>query len=371
MKEKVNRLVDYLKIYTNDTIIISDGAGWVIDNVSYNMSQSLCKKGIRSAVVSNIAIKNLTFLKGKTLYFVDRWSYLVKDSTEIFKKLSKNNRIIVMWWHSGAASNNAQLLSSLDTLKDLLPYVSIVHVSCHQEQKILIEEGALKEKVKVIPEGIEDFFKTLSEQERQAKRKLLKIPLDSFCIGFFQKDGIGWGEGNEPKLEKGPDVFIEVIKKVFEKNKNIFVVLTGPSRGYVKNKLKSLGIPFIHKYLSDYKDIIDYYSVLDLYLITSRTEGGPKSVLEAFACGVPVVSTKVGMCLDVISDGDNGFLCDIEDVDSLCNKVNTLIADRELRVQIVESALKKAKEYRWGNVINGIINNCFELQEKRQVKEYV
>ena len=69
--------------------------------------------------------------------------------------------------------------------------------------------------------------------------------------------------------------------------------------------------------MSDYKDVVRYYSVLDVYLITSRTEGGPKLVLEAFACGIPVVSTRVGMCADLIDDSVNGFLCDIEDVDNL------------------------------------------------------
>ena len=69
-----------------------------------------------------------------------------------------------------------------------------------------------------------------------------KIPRESLLIGSFQKDGIGWGEGNEPKLIKGPDIFINSLEKI-KKCCDPFVILTGPSRGFVKKGLKNFG-PF-------------------------------------------------------------------------------------------------------------------------------
>ena len=57
----------------------------------------------------------------------------------------------------------------------------------------------------------------------------------------------------------------------------------------------------------DYFSVVDYYRASDLYLITSRSEGGPLSLTESWATGVPVVSTRVGMSADYIRDGENGF----------------------------------------------------------------
>jgi glycosyltransferase involved in cell wall biosynthesis len=51
--------------------------------------------------------------------------------------------------------------------------------------------------------------------------------------------------------------------------------------------------------------------------VTSRDEGGPRAVLEAMATGVPLVSTRVGQGADLVRDGENGWLVDVEDVEGL------------------------------------------------------
>ena len=93
------------------------------------------------------------------------------------------------------------------------------------------------------------------------------------------------------------------------------MLLTGPSRGYVKNRLDKSKIQYRHDMLQDVNSLVDYYNVIDLYIITSREEGGPKALLESLACGVPLVSTKVGMVPDLIVHNENGYLVDLEDED--------------------------------------------------------
>ena len=86
----------------------------------------------------------------------------------------------------------------------------------------------------------------------------------------------------------------------------IKILLTGPSRGYVKNELDKRGIKFKHIFLDNYLDIYNLYHALDLYIVSSREEGGPKPMLESMASGVPTVSTNVGMARDFIKDKING-----------------------------------------------------------------
>jgi glycosyltransferase involved in cell wall biosynthesis len=171
----------------------------------------------------------------------------------------------------------------------------------------------------------------------------LGIPEDKIIIGSFQKDGNGWGQGNEPKLIKGPDIFCDVVEKLNRKIP-VHILLTGPARGYVKNRLKKSNIGFTHIFLKNYLDIPKYYAVLDLYLITSRAEGGPKAIGESMASGVPIISTKVGMAPDYIIDGQNGMLCEIEDVDCLAEKALKVASDKNLRDKLIRGGLKTAKE---------------------------
>jgi glycosyltransferase involved in cell wall biosynthesis len=136
-------------------------------------------------------------------------------------------------------------------------------------------------------------------------------------VGSFQKDGNGWGEGLEPKLIKGPDIFIETMEQLKSKIPELFVLLTGPARGYVKSGLERLGIPYRHIFLKNYPEIGRQFSAIDLYLVTSRQEGGPKAILESMAAGTPLVTTRVGQAMDIVRHGQNGWMVDVEDVEGL------------------------------------------------------
>jgi glycosyltransferase involved in cell wall biosynthesis len=121
----------------------------------------------------------------------------------------------------------------------------------------------------------------------------------------------------EPKLIKGPDIFLKALEVLKRDIPEIFVLLTGPSRGFVKKGLERLKIQYKHINLKDYSAIGRYYSVLDLYLVTSREEGGPRAVLESFASGVPLVTTRVGQAIDMVNHEENGWIVDIDDYEGL------------------------------------------------------
>jgi glycosyltransferase involved in cell wall biosynthesis len=78
-----------------------------------------------------------------------------------------------------------------------------------------------------------------------------------------------------------------------------------------------MSVPYRHIYLDAYPNIGKLYRALDLYLVSSRQEGGPKAILESMASGIPIISTRVGQASDLIIHGQNGWLADIEDVSAL------------------------------------------------------
>ena len=89
--------------------------------------------------------------------------------------------------------------------------------------------------------------------------------------------------------------------------------------------MEKYGIPYFHTYPKNHNDLISLYHALDVYLITSREEGGPMGLLESIACGTPVASTNVGMASDIISDKITGVLADHIEVENIAKKVEYLI----------------------------------------------
>jgi glycosyltransferase involved in cell wall biosynthesis len=150
-----------------------------------------------------------------------------------------------------------------------------VHTSCQRTKNELVKMGFDEDKIRVIPLGINNKMLSIGFTDiRHELRRRLGITDDVVVVGSFQKDGVGWGEGLEPKLVKGPDVFADVVEELAKKCK-IHVLLVGPARGYVKHRLQAAGVPFTYLgYFRRYRDVWPWYSVLDVYLIASRIEGG-------------------------------------------------------------------------------------------------
>jgi len=210
-------------------------------------------------------------------------------------------------------------------------------------EDVILDTGIDRNKVFRIPIGINNsYFKHTSPALKTAVRQELGIPFQATVIGSFQKDGNGMQEGLEPKLIKGPDILLETLSILRKSTPDLFILLTGPARGYIKKGLEALKIPYSHNYLNDYREIGKYFNALDAYIISSRDEGGPKAVLESMASGVPLISTKVGQAVDLIEHEKNGFLADIEDAEALAYWTDTMLQDSAIREQCVESGIQTA-----------------------------
>jgi glycosyltransferase involved in cell wall biosynthesis len=95
----------------------------------------------------------------------------------------------------------------------------------------------------------------------------------------------------------------------------------------------------LHKYLNDYTQIGEYFNALDLYIVSSREEGGPKAVLESMASGIPLVTTRVGQAMDLVKHGENGWMVEPEDVQGLAHWAKFVIDNRSS----VEDVLMRGK----------------------------
>jgi len=135
-----------------------------------------------------------------------------------------------------------------------------------------------------------------SIDDKKSLREKYGIPEGSFTIGSFQRDTEG-GDLKSPKLCKGPDVLCDIIEELTPKP---HVVLAGWRRQYVISRLKKAEIPFSYFEYVDLETLNELYNLLDLYLVTSRHEGGPQSILECASTLTPILSTDVGIAASIL-----------------------------------------------------------------------
>ena len=117
-------------------------------------------------------------------------------------------------------------------------------------------------------------------------------------VGSFQKDTEGKSE--EPKLSKGPDIFANIVEDMKKEHQDLLVVLTGTRRSYLIGELERRGVKYRYFEMVSLEELNELYNCLDLYLVSSRVEGGPRAVFEAGITRTPIISTDVGIASDIM-----------------------------------------------------------------------
>jgi glycosyltransferase involved in cell wall biosynthesis len=89
----------------------------------------------------------------------------------------------------------------------------------------------------------------------------------------------------------------------------------------------------------------DYLAAFDAFLYPSRHEGFGSILLDALVFGLPIIASTVGGIPELLDDGQNGFLCDLDDTEALSEAVLRLNRDRDLRERIGRTNMQKAAAY--------------------------
>lgn len=322
---------------TRRIVHIVEGADWVIKRIGGYIARGVCVAGLD--FISDVSSR---FYVNSLIHF----GSLHVFSGNIDNFTHPSNKLIVTIFH-GNWGISPEMDKSINKLIASAGRISRVVVPNAIMKYRLISWGIPEEKIAFIPIGVElKCFMPFSPDKKKALRNRFGIPADAICIGSFQKDGVGWGEGLEPKLIKGPDIFIKAVRLLSEKIK-IYCLLTGPARGYIKKNLSISGIPYTYRFVEDYSEMADFYNCLDLYLVTSREEGGPEAIMESMATGVPLVSTCVGMAPDLIRNKENGLLVGVDDIEGLAKSAKAIIGNNDLRSSLIKNGLETVKNYDW------------------------
>ncbi len=123
---------------------------------------------------------------------------------------------------------------------------------------------------------------------------------------------------------------VRVLAKVRERiPARLWMVGDGPDRGPAERLAQDLSIADAVDFPGKRSDIASLMAQADLLLLPSELEAFGLVALEAMACGVPAVATNVGGIPEVITDGVDGYLCEVGDVNAMAERVLKLLSEPE------------------------------------------
>jgi glycosyltransferase involved in cell wall biosynthesis len=267
--------------------------------------------------------------------------------------LESSHRLGLSYFHGRPGTPGyAEFDDAHATLKRNASRIDRVQVTHGEMHELVVGAGVPADRVFKIPIGVDLEHFPLGEPRSSSE----------FVIGSFLKDGVGMADGLEPKLLKGPDTFVAAVARLKQRIPELSVLLTGPARGYVRRELERLGVRHEHRLLTTRAELARAYHDVDVCLVTSRQEGGPKAALEAMATGVPLVTTRVGQAAELVREGENGFVADVDDVDALVAAVERVHADADLRTRLRTAGRETAEAHAeerldplWGRLLEGFV----------------
>jgi len=231
------------------------------------------------------------------------------------------------------------------------------------DSELFIKLGIIKkEKTKIIKSSGVDVDEFSPFSVDQEKIKNLKKEID------YKEDKIYITLVSRMLWQKGVGEFIEAAKKLKKKYNNLIFLLVGPvdresPSGIPREKLENWHKEGIVKYLGERRDIREILAISDIFTFPSYYgEGVPKALLEAGAMGLPLVTTNIPGCKEVVDDNKNGFLIRPKDTEDLAEKIETLIKDEGLRVRFGKNSKEKIlKEFDEKNVVKKYIEQIYKI----------
>ena len=146
---------------------------------------------------------------------------------------------------------------------------------------------------------------------------------------------------------KGVDILLraaECLKKKYSMKIRIGIVGTGVLLSNLKRLSFNLGINNTVEFLGVRGDILSLLDKSSVFVLPSRWEGLPISILEAMSRNVPVIATSVGGISEIINDGEDGMLVTPENPELLAGAIIYLLENEGLRAKLATNAFKKVKE---------------------------
>ena len=213
----------------------------------------------------------------------------------------------------------------------------VVVTVCTPFANKLTSQGVRPERIFVVPNSVKHDFvhpdKTMAEETRR-RLAILEDELVILAVGRLSP-------------EKGHRYLIDAIAEVMSSAPHlrlrVIIAGAGPLERDLANQIVKLDLEQRVKLIGHWSDVKQLFSVADLFVLPSLSEGSPNVLLESMAAGVPIVATTVGGVPEIVSDGESAILAPPANVEMLAKAILKLVEDRPLATQLATVARDKAR----------------------------
>jgi D-inositol-3-phosphate glycosyltransferase len=220
---------------------------------------------------------------------------------------------------------------------------AVVTASSHERQLLQRYYGADPAKMHTVPCGVDlDLFQP---RDRRAARQALGLPATSPVLLWV---------GRLEKL-KGVDILIGAVAQIPE---DLTLLIVGGDeraaslKAELRAQAEAAGIAGRMRFEGAvaHDALPLYYSAADVCVVPSYYESFGLVAVEAMACGIPVVASRVGGLVSTVSDGETGYLIPWRCPEPFAEKLEVLLANPELRANFGRSARRSVERFRWSTV---------------------
>jgi L-malate glycosyltransferase len=198
-----------------------------------------------------------------------------------------------------------------------------------------------------------------SQLSKLTSRKIVVQPSGIQSIFFnkyprsFQKDSFQVIIVANLVEKKNLDVVLEIAMELI--NLNFLVVGDGPKKNHFVKRIKDLSLSNVQMMgYKNHKELFMLYYESDIFMLTSKKEGTPTAMLEAMACGLPVVTSNAGE-VDSILGGYN-FIAKVNNKKNFVGKLNELLEKKDYLEEVSNYNISVSKKYNWEYVAKNIDN---------------
>jgi len=243
-------------------------------------------------------------------------------------------------------------------IRDRIRYRSRTHRAIvaltSAEAELLVETyGRVRAPIHVIPNGVDvERFRPPDAAERSQARSALGID-DERTVAVFV--------GHEYE-RKGLPLVIEGLRRAA----GVTLVVVGGSPDMIRHaesEARELGVADRVRFVGTHDDPVPFLWAADTLVLPSAYEANALVLLEALACGLPVVATRVGFAPDLVRDGENGHLVD-RDAASVGDRLDEL--DRIDRAELRVAARATAEQYSWPEIARRYLELVESLRAERE-----
>jgi glycosyltransferase EpsD len=234
-------------------------------------------------------------------------------------------------------------------VEKICSYFTDVLITINREDYALAKRKMKAKRIEYVPGvGLEMQKFTNTVVDRAAKRRELSIPEDAMVL-------ISVGELNH---NKNHEVVIKALAQFIQEDLHYLIAGGGYLLAHLQSMAEELGIADRVHFLGYRNDIAGLYIASDICVFPSMREGLPVALMEAMACGMPVVCSNIRGNTDLI-DEKGGVLFEPTDIDACRSALEKVIENEELRKSMEEWNAEQVKRYDC-SVVNAQIKQIYE-----------